>query len=157
MAGVLLISTLPADSHWLPEVLWVQFLWVPVGAAAAVGAAEIATAAAPAAKSSAMWVSLNRMATSFDVRPDLEWNPGVRLIMFVASPRFLEHSGAVPRNRLRRHNLDHHPARIPTSPGRLAPPYTAGIAASGDCLHTIDFRQTCLCIYTKDDVTTDGV
>jgi len=61
VVGVLLISTLPADPHWLPEALWVQILSAGVGAAAAGGAAEIATAAAPAANSGAMWVSLMRM------------------------------------------------------------------------------------------------
>ena len=62
---MLLISTLPTDAHWLPEAIWMHVFCVGVGAAAAVGAAEIATAAA-AANRGATWVSLIRMAMSFE-------------------------------------------------------------------------------------------
>jgi hypothetical protein len=67
-----LISTLPGDWHVVPAPVATQVFDNGVGAAAAVGAARIATAAAPAANSGVTWVSLIRMVVLLRCSPDLD-------------------------------------------------------------------------------------
>lgn len=65
-------STLPGDWHVVAAPLATQVFWSGVGAAAAVGAATVATTAAHAANRGAMWLSLTCMV-AFLLSPELLW------------------------------------------------------------------------------------
>src|SRR5262245_36797952 len=105
-----------------------------MGAATADGAAEIPTAAAPAANSGAMWVSLMRMATLLTmVGPNLEWDLAVRLCSY-PSPPLDSWSTAAPCQ-------EQAPSPRPQSPSGRHPNLARGagtpmqgIATSGGCL-----------------------
>jgi hypothetical protein len=134
VVGVLLISTLPADSHWLPDTLSVQIFSAGTGAAAAGGAAEIATAAAPAANSGAIWIRLMRMATLLTmVGPNLEWNLAVRLCSYPSPPLDSWSTAAPCQEQAPSPRPESPSGRHPNLAGGAGTPMQ-GIAASGDRL-----------------------